>query len=418
MSRKPLLMLLFVFLLISFFLPTFYANATNSSSTGFEIDQVEHVVQIEDGGLVIIKDAINISLGGESAKPRNFSIGFPFEYASHLVYCFAHDSSDPDEPLEVTLDIGLGKIGFYGINVTLPADLSNKESYRFTVVSVFSDLIHAEIPVLDYFWWNLTFPIYPSLTRTTSICNVKVILPPGVGNITAESHSDLIEKGLNVSSTSVDFRQVLQFSKTHLENFASESAWVRFYQFLPSEPNVFLTIEANEVKRDMILDEWGRIYISDFYHLTNKGEWNLTSVKLRLSRYAFDVSWIANAGNVKVRRPQLEGNATTTHINATISFEPALQKNEEAEFTVTYRLPWKEYVTQGTWRNFDLAFSFFEREYFYWMIRRLSVTINLPSNADFQSCSVPPQSAEESVTFSFLNVTPFHDLDFRLTYGY
>ena len=419
LSRKPLLMLLFVFLLISFFLPTFYANATDSSSTGFEIDQVEHVVQIEDGGLVIIKDTINISLAGESIQSFNFPIGFPFEYAPHLVYCFAHDSSDPNEPLEVTLDTGLGKIGFYGISVMLPANIINKDSYSFTVVFVFSDMINAEsrpIPT-EYLWWNLTFPIYPSLVQTAPICNVEVILPPSIGNVLVEYHSNLVDKGLNVNSTSIDSRQVLRFSKTHLENFASESAWVQFYQLLTAELDVFLMIDAGEIKRDISLDGWGRITVSDFYHLTNKGEWNLTSIKLRMPQYAFDVSWMDEAGNIH-REPSLEGNVTTTHINATISFEPALQRSEETEFIVTYRLPWKEYVAQSTWRDFDLAFSFFEREYFYWMIGRLSVTINLASNADFQSCSVPPQSVEKLVTFSFHNVTPFHDLDFRLTYKY
>jgi len=416
LSRKPLLMLLFVFLLLAFFLPTFHATATNSSSTGFEIDQVDHVVQIEDGGLVIIKDTLNISLAGASIKPRNFPIGFPFEYASHLVYCFAHDTSDSDEPLEVTLDTGLGKIGFYGINVTLPADLSNEESYSFTVGFVFSDLIQPEAPLMEYLWFNLTFPLYPSLTQMTSICNVKVILPPRIGNVLVEYHSNLAKTGLNVNSTSIDSHQVLQFSKTHLENFASESAWLRFYQLLTAELDAFLMIDADEIKRGISLDAWGRIVMSDFYHLTYKGEGNLTGVKLRLPQYSFDISWMDEVGHIH-EDVQLEGNATTTHINATISFA-AIGKNEEIEFTVTYGLPWKEYVTQSTWRDFDLAFSFFERQYIYWTIRKLFVSINLPNNADFQSCSVSPQSVERLVTFSFHNVTPFHDLDFRLTYGY
>lgn len=419
LSRKPVIMLLFIFFLVSLSLTTFHANATTSSPIDFEINQVDHVMQIQDGGLVIIKDTVNVSLAGESVQPQNFPIGFPLEYASHLVYCFAHNTSDPNEQLEVTLDAGLGKIGYYGIGVTLPANII-KDSFSFTVVFVFSDLINAETPTPEpeqYFWWNLTFPIYPSLTRMASICNVKVILPPRVGNVRVEWNSNLVEKGLNVSSTSIDSRQVLQFSKTHLENFASESAWVRFYQFTPSEPDVFLLIDADEVKRDITLDEWGHIIVSDFYHLTNKGEWNLTSVKLRLPPYAFDVSWMDEAGYI-YEELQLEGNATTTHINATISFGTSLEKNEEIEFTVTYGVPWKEYVTQSTWRDFNLAFNFFEREYFDWTIRKLSVTITLPEGADFRSCSVPPHGVEESVTFSFHNVTPFHDLDFHLTCEY
>jgi len=418
LSRKPLLMLLFVFLLISFFLPTFHTNATNSSSMDFEINKVDHVMRIEDGGLAIIEDTVNISLAGASTEPRDFQIGFPFEYAPHLAYTFAHDASTPTERLEVTLDAGLGRIGFYGINVTLPANVFNRDSYTFTVVFVFSDLIHSEAdPHPDYLWWNLTFPLYPSLTQMTSMCGVKVILPPRVGNITVEAHSNLVEKGLDVSAGLIEFRQALEFSKSHLGSFARESAWLRFYQYMPSEPDVFLMIDANEVRRDMTLDAFGHVFVSDFYHLTNNGEWNLTSLKLRLPQYAFDVSWIDEAGHVH-EEPYLEGNATTTHINATISFDTVLQKNEEIEFTVTYGIPWKEYISQSTWRNFNLALSFFEREHFYWVVEKLSVTINLPNNADFQSCSVPPQIVEESVTFSFHNVTPFHNLDFLLAYEY
>jgi hypothetical protein len=237
-----------------------------------------------------------------------------------------------------------------------------------------------------------------------------------VGDVIVESHSNLDEKGLSVNTTLIDSRQALEFSKSCLENFARESAWLRFYQYLPSEPNVFLVIDADEIKRDITLDEWGSIFISDFYHLTNKGEWNLTSIKLRLPQYAFDVSLIDEAGQIH-ENPQLEGNATTTYLNATIFFG-TIRKNEKTRFTVTYRLPWKEYVTQNTWRDFDLAFNFFEFEHFDWLIRKLVVTINLPEAADFQSCSVPPQSVEDSVTFAFHNVTRFYDPDFRLTYEY
>ncbi len=413
LKRKPLCMLLFILSLLFLALTTFHAEATNSSSIDFEINHVDHVVQIQDGGLVIIKDNVNVSLAGETL---NFPIGFPFEYASHLVYCFAHSTLDPTEQLGVTLDAGLGEIGFYGLNVTLPANI-NEDSYSFTVVFVFSDLISAQIPSLGRFGWNLTFPLYPSLVRMAPVCNVTVILPPKVENVAVESDTNLVAKGLNVSTTSIDSSRALKFSKSRLETFARESAWLRFHQESPSETNIFHTIDANEIKRDVTLDEWGCIFVSDFYHLTNKGEWNLTSMKLRLPQYSSDVSWTDEAGDIH-EEPPIEGNATTTHINATIAFGTTIRKNEEIEFTVTYRLPWKEYVTQDTWRNFSLAFSFFECEYFDWIIKKLSVTINLPERADFKSCSVPPLSVEESVAFAFHDVTPFHNLDFQLTYEY
>ncbi|MFQ6064061.1 MAG: hypothetical protein ACE5L6_01160 [Candidatus Bathyarchaeia archaeon] len=413
MSRKTFLMLLFIFSLLSVPAITLHANATDSYFEDFEIHHVEHVVQIQDGGVVIIKDIVNVSLAEESSEPRKFPIGFPFEYAPNLAYCFAHNTLNPAEVLEVTRDTGLGRIGFYGIAVTLPVD---KNTYSFTVVFVFSDLIRAETPELDYYWWNVTFPIYPSLTQTTPICNTKVILPPNVGNFTVEHHSNLVEKGLNVSTTFTESHQTLQFSRSSLEDFARESAWLRFYQFSPSELDVFLMIDADEAKRDVTLDEWGHIFVSDFYHLTNKGEWNLTNAKLRLPQYAFDISWIDEAGKIH-EELSLEGNATTPHVNATISFG-AVKKNEDIEFTINYRLPWKEYVIQNGWRNYGLAFSLFEHEYFDWVIKKLSVTIKLPRNANFQSCSVPPQSVGEDIIFALHNVTTFHNLDFHLTYEY
>jgi hypothetical protein len=356
-----------------------------------------------------------MSVRGENMSPQKFPLGFPFEYASHLAYCFAYNTSDPAEQLEVTLDAGLGKIGFHGVGVTLPTNTISRDSYSFTVVFVFSDMINAEPFLIENLWWNLTFPIYPSLVQTAPICNEQVILPQGVGNILVEWHSNLVDKGLNVSSTSIDSRQVLRFSKRDLEDFEDESAWVRFYQLVHAELDVFLLVGADEIRRDMILDNWGDISISDFYHITNKGEWNLTSVKLRLPKYAFDVLWIDEEGEAE---PSLEGNATTDHMNATVSFRAALRKNEEAKFTLTYRLPWKEYITQNTWHDFHFACSFFEEEYFDWTIRELSVTINLPNNANFQSCSVLPQSVEDSIIFSFHNVTSFQDIDFLLSYEY
>ncbi|UCC33009.1 MAG: hypothetical protein JSW53_04250 [Candidatus Bathyarchaeota archaeon] len=415
MSKTPLLILLFTLLLICLPPATFHAYASDSFTVDFKINQVDHIVQIQNGGSVIIKDIVNMSVRGESKNPQKFPLGFPSEYASHLAYSFAYSTSDPDERLEVTLDAGLGKIGFYGIGVTLPEDTINMDSYSFTVIFVLSDMINAEPFVFENLWWNLTFPIYPSLVQTAPICNVQVILPLDVGNVLVEWHSNLIDKGLNVSSTSVDSRQVLHFSKTELENFEDESAWVRFYQLLHAELDVFLLVSADEIRRDMTLDNWGDIFVSDFYHMTNKGEWNLTSVKLHLPKHAFDVSWIDEEGRVE---PPLEGNATTDHVNATVSFRTALRKKDEAKFTLTYRLPWKEYITQETWHDFDLVYSFFEQEYFDWIIRELSVTINLPDNANFQSCSVLPRSVEDSIVFSFHNVTSFQDGDFLLSYEY
>jgi hypothetical protein len=296
------------------------------------------------------------------------------------------------------------------VNVTLDA----QDTHSFTVVFVFSGLIDPRPPEADSYSWNLTFPLYPSLVQTFPICDVTVILPPNVGNFT-DSDSNLAEKAVNVTTTTIDSRQTREFSTRPLESFARESVWLRFYQESPSETDMFLMVDADEVRRDITIDEWGGIFVSDFYHITNRGELNFTGLKLRLPQQAVDISWRDAKGEEQA--PWLEGNATTSHINATIDFG-TLEKDEAAKFTVTYGLPWKEYIAQNSWRSFTLALDLFECEYFDWILNELVVTVNLPNDAEYQSSSVPPQSMKGSITFARDDVTPFHDLGFHMTYDY
>jgi len=88
---------------------------------------------------------------------------------------------------------------------------------------------------------------------------------------------------------------------------------------------------------------------------------------------------------------------------------------------VTYLLPWENYVNKGSWRDFNLTFTLFE--HFDWTIRKLVVNIKLPEGAEFRSSLTNPYSLQksvfqETVTFTLYNATPFHDLDFSISYRY
>ncbi|TEU07650.1 hypothetical protein E3I90_00135, partial [Candidatus Bathyarchaeota archaeon] len=112
MKRTALPILLFTFsLLLLLALPSCINILTVSAQTDTlsSIDiQVDHTVQIKDGGLVVINDTIRLSTEqGQNIEPlQNFSIGFPFKYRSNLDHCFAYDASNPNERLEVVLNVG------------------------------------------------------------------------------------------------------------------------------------------------------------------------------------------------------------------------------------------------------------------------------------------------------------------------
>ncbi|UCF58339.1 MAG: hypothetical protein JSV15_04460 [Candidatus Bathyarchaeota archaeon] len=421
MKRTALPILLFTFsLLLLLALPSCINMLTVNAQTDtlFSVDiQVDHTVQIKDGGLVVINDTIRLSTEqGQNIEPlQNFSIGFPFEYKSNLDHCFAYDASNPDERLEVALDVGLGRIGFYGVNVLFPGsgiDISDGGSYNFTVAFVFSNIVSSEVSAAngeETASFTVDFPLYASVTEDVSKCNVTVILPYGA-NYTASSFE---ENGVVFNKTTHNLHQILNLTQSPLESFSYEQTWLRFYA-LPD--HTLYLISVDEVKRDIALDEWGHVLLSDSYYLTNEGG-SYRPVVL-LPQGAYDVSARDTSGDLEV---DVEKGNATSYTSATIYQD--IDHKVSARFTVSYRLPREIYIDQRSWRDFVLAFSFFEG--FDWKIKELTVIMGLPEGAEFQldACYPKPQSVEkgvfqETIVFTFYNVTPFHDLDLSLTYRY
>jgi len=415
LKRMSVVLLLLTFFLLFFALAPNYVNApviyadTASSSADVKVDQIIHTVKIHDYGLVTINDTLKLSSEDENGALQNFLIGFPFKYRFNLDYCFAYDASNPDERFEVELDVGLGgRIGFYGINVTFPEP---RESYDLTVVFVFSNLVSSETEAL----FDFDFPMYPSLAQNAFSCNVTVILPPNA-NCTLNPFE---ERGLNFSTTTLDDRQVLKHAAFNMTSFQNEPALLKF----STMAYMFPLINVNEIKREIKLDQWGGIHLSDYYRVTNKA-FDIASVTIRLPLGAsFDPKTGARdeVGSFPKDPLVQEGNITTP-TKVIVQLRDALTKDKEVKFTVAYSLPWKKYVNQHNWRDYDLNFTFFEE--FDWTIGKLEVSIILPEGAEFQSSKpLDPSSVkkgvfQETITFAFSNVTPFQDLGFNLTYGY
>ncbi len=418
-------MLLFAFLQISTSLGI--DAASNVSSLDIQVD---HEFEIQNGGLVILKENFKLTnkLGENTVLLQKFTTGFPSEYGSNLDYCFAY-GDDLNERLKVKLDVGLGKIGFYGVKAIFPnsgVQISINKSYSFTVVFLFSGLVSIETSeTTDEFWWNFTFPLFPSLPEQVSKCNVTVILP----DETTYTDSSLASKGLDFNVTSLNLHKILNFTKRPLENFAYEPSWLIFSQSTVLVPdNPFHLINANEIKREITFDEWGHISLSESYYLKNIGSWNLTEIKIHLPQGVDDVSARDESGSLQVVLE--EGNATVP-TNATIQLRDVVEGNEEVRFTIDYWIPWKNHVNQYGLHSFNWAFAFLERQYFDWTTRKLTATIILPEGAKFshlpdvqedlgaqKSESLRRNVFQEVLTYTFYNVTPFHELDFDLTYDY
>ncbi len=387
LKKALFLLLLFMssFLLLSIFA---FTPISATPSVDLQVIKVDHALEVRGGGMVVISDTIMLSVKGEDViSLQNFSMGFPFQYGSNLDYSFAYETSNPDIQHTVVLDVGLGRIGFYGINVIFnsPVDVSENKSYEFTVTFVFSNLVSQQSETL----FNITsFPMYPSLVQNASTCNVVVTL------------SDNAE----YQSSSHVFSSTLNHTRSPLENFTRESAWMLF------SSDDFTIIEVNKIERQLMPDQWGNLFLADLYQVTNKGTEPLSVLEVQLPQGAYSHSVRDASGN----RPWIP-----TENGVSIRLRNVLNENEKATFTVAYQLPRESYIEKHGWYDFKLTLNSFEP--FIWTVRKLTVTVILPEGAEFQSSSISPDSVQknafqEVATFVFLNATPFHDLNFDLTY--
>ena len=187
----------------------------------------------------------------------------------------------------------------------------------------------------------------------------------------------------------------------------------REYSYIEFPPAPLkIDYQFDEIKREIILGHEGSIHITNTYSITNIGD-NILAVEFGFPEDAYDVVLRDEMGNLEVL---LESEMMTVNLR-----EP-LYTNETAMLYLSYHVSWEKYITQQNGLNYNLHYTFYEQ--FNWTIGELTVSIILPEGAEFQSSTPPdPRSIEKSglqdtVTFTFSDVTPSGDLNFEINYRY
>lgn len=415
MRRTLILIVPLLLLSLTLFshLVQFHVNASNS--TAVQVDHIYHIIQAFDGGLVTLNNTVTVSATetGDTQVLSNFLIGFPHIYTQYLEYCFAYETGNPNSYLEVKQDFGLGRIGFYGVNVILPdIDLSQVKSYNFSVIFVFSDAITSSLEykeeekqeVLSYL---LKFPLYPTLTQNANVCDVEVILPEGM----IVGPSTFSEKRLNV--TTPEFR-IIKHRKSPLEEFTSEEGEV---SFTAKEGFYFNLFEFHEVKREITL-EASTVSFTESYHVTNRAYRNVSEINVNLPLNITSVSSSDIYGKLPnvPRLVKREG-----YLMATVFFREKLDVGESVWFTVKYSVPLEFYVEQLGWDKFSLNLPVLS--YSNILIKKLTLSVSLLEGARFQSFSITPTNIQKNVfaetaTFTFYSVTSLIERNITVTYSY
>ena len=365
--------------------------------------RIDRTVRVEDGGALIINDTIILSPSsyGETGSISELVVGFPYNYKGNLTYISAVDQYT--NPLDIVMDVDMGRTGFYGFKVVLPqpVDLEASGRYRITITCVFSGLVESEPPPKTA-TFHASFPLHPSLTFEAKSCNVTIILPSGASYSIGS---------LNFTKEKVDDRDVLRHSMSPLDSYAKTTAWIRFTSAS------FTIFEVEVVDREIKVEEWGSLTVTEFYQIINHANKLPWEISIWVPQNATEISASDPYGPLQVN---VEDKAGYKEVD--VRRRAGISGNR-IKLNLRYRLPYKGIVAQNGWGSYNLKIAFPPRE--GWIIERLNVTIILPEGAKTQTSSgnltlshLRRNVLQEVITFTGLNVTSLHHVGVNLVYNY
>jgi hypothetical protein len=315
-------------------------EAVNGENADYSIEHVSHTIEVLYNGYVLINDTVRINLTGQA--PSDFLIGFPYIYNSYVLRCIAYNDSDV---FPVSLNAPLeNRVGFYGAKINFPRGAPQV----LTVVFVLSNdlLIHNETS-----YYDLNFPVFPSLTKPAAICNVSVVLPEGAiysgGTVGAFNHSVENLPAFTYNASQVTF------------SLADDKIQV---------------VDMEELKREIRVNEFGEIEGSDTYRIRNKALLEVNFMEVMLPPNASSPKAEDQFGR-KLADPE-QTNANTNRYK--ITFTSPLKTGESTLFTIRYYLP-NTWITQEQTNKFALNMSLFQ--YMNYYVQQASVSFVLPEGA-------------------------------------
>lgn len=404
LKKRALLLMITLLSIISL---TFLVKNGTCNTSQIQVERVDHTITPLYGGLLLINDTICISPIVQDAMVEEFSIGFPLGYEANLLYAMAYDTLDPKSSLDVTLDTGMGVLGYYGITVSFPDEVTELiyggESYNFTVVFAFSDLVQSSREILNAtgeYLFIVDFPLFPSLVYSTT-CNVTVILPQNATYGPSELPFSVRKIGDNF---------ILNYSE-NVSSFADKEGRIRFAIGLKDE---FSCFSIQKLHRDVVLDGSGHIFVSESILMKSTSVFPIDKIKIKLPVNASDLT----AYNA-------QGNRLTYSIdsfdNETYEISLKLGVDETKSFSLDYRLDKRSSPAHSDSKSHRLNLSLLER--LKVAVKSFTLKVVFPEGSVIQS--FPEQDFnivrgvyQESLTLSLSNATLLQNDEWSFTYSY
>ncbi|MEM2341824.1 MAG: hypothetical protein QXX94_05035 [Candidatus Bathyarchaeia archaeon] len=321
---------------------------------------VERKVEFLSGGYIMINDTF-VPLHSAFANASNsivldlILIGVPRNYSSNLIYYVAYDNKGYLPMKSAGID---DVFQWLEISFPEPINVSENRTYNFTVTYVFSGLIKKTGEKNEFY---ALFPLYPGLKWNVTHCNVTVILPHGVSVLRAEYPRDVF---INETTS------ILRNSTSPLRAYANLSSWIRFTS------STFKLLSFLGVIREITVDEWGKITVTEFYELSVT---NVDKITLNLPAGATSISVYDAYGPYSKTQVGITNKNNSVIVDITLSEK--LSASEKARISVFYSLPSYMYLNKRGWQDYELNIDLTKPD--QWIIQKIITTIVLPEGASF-----------------------------------
>lgn len=316
-----------------------------AQDASYNIQSVDHQVEIMYSGHVVIRDTIHIS----GQLTGDFLIGFPYKYGSYVIKSIAYDA---DTTFPVSLGVQIAdQSGFYLSKI----NFRQGAPQIFTVVFILLNSLLSRNVTAGVF--NLDFPAYPSLVEDVGTCSVAITLPEEPPIITVAKADG------NVSATN--------FVKQNLPAFTYSPAIATF----TLSSGDLRIINVKELNRKITIDPAGDITASDNYRITNNSPVIPGSVKLSVPVEAANIVTRDEFGRI-LKTQTLASVGNTSLVNVT--FVSSLTIGQSALLTVKYTLP---RISSAQAPRYALDFNLFPAFDYY--VDSASVTFIIPEGARF-----------------------------------
>jgi hypothetical protein len=342
-------------------LPVALPSGTVSAQTsGYNIDSVDHQVQVMYSGHVVILDTIHVS----GQVTDGFMIGLPYKYSADVLKGFAYDDT---HVYLLNLGVQLGdRSGFYGATV----DFNGNTPSVFTVAFVLSNQLITEqgsgVSVLD-------FPAYPSLAKDVGTCNVTISFPGVPTTLTVTKDDGVVNDAV--------------YTKTNLPAYTYSVGAASFQ--LPTGTLQLTTVSS--LNRQITIDPTGKVTVADSYRIISNSTTTLKSFVATLPSDASNVAIRDEFGRAVAT--DFEYSATGNILLANATLITFLTSGQSTTLTAQYNLP--SATLQGS--NYILPdFKLFPDFIYY--VNQATITFTPPEGATIVSPQVASLDSSSTLT--------------------